>query len=284
MSTEIATIDPGIAMSPATLTTRLAMIQQAMNTSMKKGVDYGKIPGTPKPTLFKPGAEKLCTMFRIAPDYESEDLSTHDCARIRVKCIGKQQGTDVVLGAGVGECSTDETKYKWRSPVCKEEFDETQDDRRRVKWLRGKGGKPYRATQVRTEPADLANTVLKMAAKRAHIAMVLNVTGATAIFSQDLEDIPPEQRPANVDEDGVILDEQEEQQATTRKQPQARANASGVITEGQLKTLHRKMDDAGMSAEQLCKRFNIQAVSQLQFNDLNTALAYVSDPQMNEAK
>jgi hypothetical protein len=281
MSTAVAVIDGlgGDVLSPAELTARMSMIQHAMTANMQKGIDYGKIPGTPKPTLFKPGAEKLCAMFKIAPDYISEDLSTHDSVRIRVKCIGKLQGTDAVLGAGVGECSTEETKYKWRKPVCVQEFDETAEDRRRSKWMIGKNGKPYKATQVRTEPADLANTVLKMAAKRAHIAMVLNLTGATAIFTQDVEDLPQEIRPANVDEDGVIHEE-----PTTRKPPQARANATGVINEQQLRMLQRKMDDAGMTAEQVCTRFNIDALIGLQFSDLNTALAYVADPQMQEAR
>ena len=31
-----------------------------VSAEMKKGVDYGKIPGTKKPTLLKAGAEKLC--------------------------------------------------------------------------------------------------------------------------------------------------------------------------------------------------------------------------------
>ena len=47
----------------------------------------------------------------------------------------------------------------------------------------------YTVQQVRTESADLANTVLKMACKRAKIAMVLNVTAASDMFGQDLEDL-----------------------------------------------------------------------------------------------
>ena len=281
MSTALATIDADV-MTPANLTARLTMIQQAMNTTMRSGIDYGKIPGTPKPTLFKPGAEKLCALFKIAPDYISEDLSTPDCVRIRVKCIGTSHTTGVVLGSGVGECSTDETKYKWRKPVCQQEFDETPDDRKRSKWLSGKGGKAYRVTQVRTEPADLANTVLKMAAKRAHIAMVLNVTGATAVFTQDVEDMPHELRPANVDEDGVIHDEPVTQQ---RRAPQkAAASAPTYANSDQLRVLQAKMQDAGMTDEQLCKRFGIESVKALRFDDLNAALAYVADPQMHEAQ
>lgn len=283
MNTAVSIYDGGSAgevVSAAALTSHLALIQAAMTSTMKEGIDYGTIPGTQKPTLYKPGAEKLCAMLHIAPDYETEDLSTHDCVRLRVKCIGSHQLTKTILGSGVGECSTDETKYKWRKPVCPQEFDETADDRKRKKWMPGRGGKAYCATQVRTEPADLANTVLKMAAKRAHIAMVLNVTGATAIFTQDIEDLPKELRPANVDEHGEI----QEEETTQRRAPQARANATGAINEQQLRTLQRKLDDAGMPVEQLCKRFKIDALASLQFNDLNQALAYVADPQMNEAK
>ena len=65
----------------------------------------------------------------------------------------------------------------------------TPEDRKRIKY-----GK-YTAKQVRTEPADLANTVLKMACKRAQLAMTLNVTAASDIFSQDLDDLPPELLP-----------------------------------------------------------------------------------------
>jgi hypothetical protein len=41
------------------------------------------------------------------------------------------------------------------------------------------------------------------------------------------------------------------------------------------------MDDAGMPAEQLCTRFGISSLIGLKFSDLNAALAYVADPQMN---
>jgi len=279
MSTAIARFQPPDDLGSSTdLTSRLMTIQDVMRNAMKKGQDYGTIPGTPKPTLFKPGAEKLCTVFKIAPDYITEDLSTHDCVRIRVKCVGQHQVTAAVLGSGIGECSSNETKYKWRKPVCIEEFNETPDDRRRSKWLPGKGGKPYRQNQVRTEPEDLANTVLKMAAKRAHIAMTLNVTGATAIFTQDLEDMPAELRPSTVDEEGVI------QEDKPRADPKVKAGATGAINDQQQRTVQRKMDDAGMPAQQLCERFGIKSLPELQFSDLNTALAYIADPQMNEAR
>ena len=165
------------------------IVQEVMRAVMKKDVHYGTIPGTPKPTLYQPGADVLCMTFRIAPEYEVEDLSTADVVRYRVTCKGVHQMTGVALGAGLGECSVGEEKYKWRKAICEDEFNETPANLRRVKWARGKGGSVYKQQQVRTEPADLANTVLKMANKRAKIAMVLAVTAASDMFGQDLEDL-----------------------------------------------------------------------------------------------
>jgi hypothetical protein len=127
--------------------------------------------------------------FRIADSYLVEDLSTPDMIRYRVTCTGSHQLSGTVLGSGLGEASSSEEKYKWRKAVCDEEWDETPAHLRRNKYAKAKGGGFYMQKQVRTEPADLANTVLKMANKRAKIAMVLNVTAASDMFSQDLEDM-----------------------------------------------------------------------------------------------
>lgn len=168
-------------------------VQQVMQAVMKPNVHYGAIPGAgDKPTLLKSGAEVLCMTFRIADRYEVTDLSSPGVIRYRVNCVGEHQQTGTPLGSGLGECSTDEEKYRWRKAVCDEEFDITPETMRRLKFGRKGGGGHYTVKQVRTEPADLANTVLKMACKRAKIAMVLNVTAASDMFSQDLEDLDAE--------------------------------------------------------------------------------------------
>lgn len=176
--------------SVAEIRQRVNLVQEVMRGIMKKETHYGTIPGTPKPTLYKPGAEVLCVTFRVAQEYKIEDLSTGDIARFRVTCIGRHQTTGIVLGEGLGECSSGEEKYKWRGAVCTEEFDQTPENMRRLKFYKDGGKK----TQVRTEPADLANTILKMACKRAMVAMTLNVTAASDIFTQDIEDLPEELR------------------------------------------------------------------------------------------
>ena len=177
-------------MAVAEIISHVATVQEVMRAVMKPEVHYGKIPGAgDKPTLFKAGAEVLCMVFRIADSYEVQDLSTPDSIRYRVTCIGTHQTSGTVMGAGLGEASSNEEKYKWRKAVCHEEWEETPANLRRIKHARGKGGTTYKQEQVRTEPADLANTILKMANKRAKMAMVLNVTAASDCFAQDLEDM-----------------------------------------------------------------------------------------------
>ena len=171
---------------------QVQLIQQVMKGVMKKDVHYGIIPGCAKPSLWKPGAETIMTTFRLVADPEIEDLCSEDIVHYRVKVrISTMSG--IPVGAGIGECSSEEKKYKWREAICPEEFEETSGDRRRELWHRGyKQAKPYKTKQVRSDVADIANTVLKMAKKRALVDAVLTATAASDIFSQDLEDIPEE--------------------------------------------------------------------------------------------
>jgi hypothetical protein len=176
-------------MAVADVIAHYAMVQEVKQAIMKPKVHFDTIPGTPKPTLLKPGAEALCMAFRVADDYIVEDLSTPDAVRYRVKCVGSHQVAQAKLGEGMGEASSDEEKYRWRKAVCDEEFDETPTNLRRVKYGKDRGGGFYKQKQIRTEPADMRNTVLKMALKRAKVGMTINVTACSDMFSQDLEDM-----------------------------------------------------------------------------------------------
>lgn len=195
-------IVPTGRMAVAEVVQHAMVVQEVMQAVMKPGLHYGKVPGTDKPTLFKAGAEKLCMVFKIGDDYRMEDLSTPDVVRYRITCVGIHTPSGAVLGQGVGECSGSEEKYKWRKAVCDEEFDSTPQHLRREKFGKAKGGGFYKQKQVRTEPSDLANTVLKMAAKRAKLAMVLNVLAVSDMFNQDLEDLDDTLREHLTDDDG----------------------------------------------------------------------------------
>jgi len=159
--------------------------------TMIQDVHFGVVPGCKKPSLWQPGAELLLQMFRCSegvPEVETLEHSAERIAyRVTVPIIHLPSGETV--GHGTGECSTDEAKYKWRKVVCVEEWDATPEPLRRVKWANSKTG-PYSAQQIRTEPADLANTILQMAEKRALVNATKTVTAVSDMFAQGLEDMP----------------------------------------------------------------------------------------------
>ena len=168
------------------------IIQEVMKAVMKQDIHYGIIPGCDKPSLWKAGAEKILSTFRIAIEPIVEDLSTADEARFRVSTKATSMPTGLFLGSGIGEASSSEDKYKWRATICDEEWDElNKKGLARLKWKRGKD-KPYTIRQVRANIADVANTVLKMAKKRSMVDVTLTVTAASDCFTQDIEDLPEE--------------------------------------------------------------------------------------------
>ena len=183
--------------TPGQVKQRLDSIQQLMKDVLKAGTkdnnwegDYGIIPGTgKKPSLWKAGSEKILSMFEIAVDPIVEDLSTEDSRRYRITVRLSHVPSGNFLGAGLGEASSDETKYKWKKTFSKNEYENTPADRRRIKFGQYKDSngmwKDTEEMQVRQEPADLANTILKMAKKRAQVDATLTVTGASSMFDQD---------------------------------------------------------------------------------------------------
>src|SRR3990167_6517415 len=184
------------------------MIQEAQKAVMKEGEHYGVIPGTNKPTLLKPGAEKLAFVFRLDPQYESVDTYDANHLTVKSKCTLWHIGSGLRMGSGEGSCSTKETKYAFRHaarkcPSCGKEAIIKGKEEYGGGWLcfkkkDGCGAKfkdgdavieTQEAGQVANENlADVYNTVLKMSNKRALVAAVLNVTAASDIFTQDLED------------------------------------------------------------------------------------------------
>lgn len=228
-------------------------IQEVMNQVMKANVHYGVIPGCKEPSLFKPGAEKIMATFRLSADPEVIDISDSDQIRYRVKLRLVSSG-GVFVGAGIGECSSNEEKYKWRRALCKEEFDEAPVDRKREKWSKGyKGAANYKQQQIRTEPADLANTILKMAKKRALIDAVLTCTAASDCFTQDIEDLPEE----------YINQEVRQQEQVV------------CVGDEDIKKLRGALTVANYNEENFCRAAGIKTIDQLALNRFAEALVHI---------
>ena len=82
-------------MTAGELTKQALLVQEILDKVMigptpenRVGIHYGYIPGTPKPTLYQAGAEKLCSTFHLAPKYAVEDLSEahNNFYRYRITC------------------------------------------------------------------------------------------------------------------------------------------------------------------------------------------------------
>jgi hypothetical protein len=248
VTTEIAMPDDDrpkelMKLTAAEIKADVNLIQQVLKSVFKKDVHYGVIPGTAKNTLYKPGAEKIMTTFRLNGEPLVDDLSTADEKRIRVRVRITHQVSKLEIGWGVGECSSNETKYKWIKAE-KWAYDGTPEDQRRIIWKPGKT-ENYPVMQVRANIADVANTVLKMAKKRALIDATLTCTAASDVFEQDLEDMPegvrqnivdekrppmPERTPAPSMQKPIIADENKNPAADEEEEqpPKAKINLAGA--------------------------------------------------------
>lgn len=261
---------------------QVQLIQQVMETVMKgpskehpHGVHYGVIPGTDKPTLLKAGCEVLMTTFRIAVEPKIDDLSSPDEIRYRVHCAGTHQTSGVLMGTGIGECSSNEEKYKWKRSNQRE-WDRTPEDRRRVKYGYDRiKREEYEVLQIRTEPADVANTILKMAKKRALVDFTLTALGASDCFQQDLEDIPEEIRDNGTEPEKKTV--QQPKAKSTKKADQPAIDPAQKLTGGQIEMVQKKLTGANVAIEDFCKKFNVASVADLPFAAINKALDWIGE-------
>jgi hypothetical protein len=109
------------AMSMEVALARRAAIVEFTRRIMVKDQDFGEIPGTHKPTLLKPGAEKLCNFFGLDPEFTPivEDLDWTGAQHggeifcyARYRCRLLREGR--VVGVGEGSCNSWEAKYRYR--------------------------------------------------------------------------------------------------------------------------------------------------------------------------
>lgn len=188
---------------------------------MVEGIDFGVIPGASKPSLQKPGAEKLLSLFGLTPRFHCEAERDWTGAahggeaffHFHYKC--QLWRGDVLMGEGEGSCNSWETKYRYRQgerkcPNCGKETirkSKPRDgDRNPPGWYcwskLGGCGAQFKAGDeaiegqqvgrvINPDPADLVNTIAKMAQKRALVAACLITVNASEFFTQDIEDFTP---------------------------------------------------------------------------------------------
>lgn len=184
------------ALSVDEVTQRYRKMSEFASSVMRPQIDFGQIPGTgDKPSLLKPGAEKLTVFFGLEPRFtliDREERWNDDPPFFfyRYECALYHRATGVRVANAYGSCNSREKKYAWRHVP---EWEASDDDRRRaVRTVErtSKKGNPVKFLIVpNADLCDLVNTIDKMAQKRALVAAVLVGTGASEFFTQDVEDL-----------------------------------------------------------------------------------------------
>jgi hypothetical protein len=171
---------------------KMALVNQFFRDVMEKDIDYGIIPGTPKPSLYQPGADKFCSLYNLAKMIvhkdENKNFETgHYDVTVRIQLV--HRGSNIVVGQLEGSCSTMESKYRYRWVYENKIPKGVDKDTLHCEEFDGRNGK-YKKYRIENE--DLFsqwNTVLKMAIKRAYVGCTLASTGLSGLFSQEEGDL-----------------------------------------------------------------------------------------------
>lgn len=197
---------------------RLRTFQKLVKKYFIKDVDFGVIPGTGgKPTLYKSGADKFCDVYGLTDTYEvisAERNWEKGLFAYEIRCLLTYRGTSVLVSTGLGACSTWEGKFRWRNatrqcPECGAEAIIKGKAEYGGGWVCFKkkdgcgakftanDGRITKQEVGRIENPDIhdqINNVLKSAKKRAKVDAVLAATRSSGLFTQDLEEMPPEEQ------------------------------------------------------------------------------------------
>lgn len=183
--------------SVQTTLTKVKSLQATLKGLLTENHDYGKIQGCgDKPTLLKPGAEKILMALGITSSYEllehTEDFEGLGFFAYTVKCTLSKSSQKIT--EGLGHANSKEKKWAKEFVNEKDLPEGTDKSLLRKKTAESKYG-TYTKYEVDADANSKANTILKMAKKRAQIDAVLTVASLSEIFTQDFDDLPPEEMP-----------------------------------------------------------------------------------------
>lgn len=161
----------------------IELFQKTVHEQLSQGTDFDTIPGTgSKPTLLKPGAEKILMILGLTSKYEIIDkVEDNQKGFFSYTIKSFLYKGDQLITEGLGNSNTKERKFASRDGFT------------------------------------MQNTVLKMAKKRAQVDAALTVGSLSNLFTQDVEDMGIPKKPETRVQRKVInkvTAEQEEKIAT----------------------------------------------------------------------
>jgi hypothetical protein len=146
-------------------------LERLLKELLEPGVDFDKVPGAKKAGLLKSGAELICQVFRFSAgktdmisQVEDRDAGYYSYV-IGTPIIHTQSRSQVAYGIGAANSYEPKYRYRYNSDGSKSEH---------------------------PDPAELQNTLVKMAGKRSYVGGVLLATGADRIFvAGDADELIP---------------------------------------------------------------------------------------------
>lgn len=251
MTSEVTTVPAQTGdLAVSDVLAQLRLIQGVLKEVMVLGHHYDQMPGVqtkqgdkPRPpVLLKPGAEKLCLVFRLAPTFNVRTLQLQNNHReYTVTCTLTHRPSGQVVATADGSCSTMESKYRYRNekPKCPRcgahTIHKSSKDGGFFCW-KSKGGcgatfkvgdRLITMQEVgqaeNKDVADTWNTVLKMAEKRALVAATLLATAASDMFVTEVEEA---EEPAP---DTAEPEPEPEQQQQQKAKPEPKRTAKDAL-------------------------------------------------------
>lgn len=188
-----------------------ALCQKLAETLLEDGIDYGISPGTQNRALWDAGSVKIIRGFQchvehtILPFTELND--EHLTWVVEAKII--HNDSKMLVGTGMGCCSTRETKYAYRwvtnPAVYGYSPEQIQNLRSRVS-QKYEGKTEYRIDNP--DVGDLIHTLLSQASKRAEVDAAKSLPGVVSVLKKlfEKDDNPGYQQkkaPGNPKEDDL---------------------------------------------------------------------------------
>lgn len=197
---------------------RTLAIRGAIKANFKRDKHFGRIPGTDKDTLYKPGADLILGWHKIYEDPEvveatqewgtAKDVYPFFHFLVRSTIYQYVPGPNgepvrVDLGSALGECNSGEGRYahKWlwaskmsakvKAQASKEEWD--------TKTVKTKFGDSVltKCPSEKEEIRSLYNTVLKMAQIRALRSSLAKVCATSEFYGEGFDEVVVETEPEN---------------------------------------------------------------------------------------
>lgn len=185
--------------------------RELVTQALQKGRDYGEIPGVDKPSLLKPGAERVILGFGCYARFtivESEIDHDREVKYVKTKWTEKDQPSNwrEIKAAGLGRNKRFGGKGKEKERWVWQEKEEEAGVSiglyryvvrcdivdRSTDAVVGScvGACSTLESKYIDRPRDCENTALKMSEKRALVGAALITFGLSDQFTQDVEDLP----------------------------------------------------------------------------------------------